>query len=127
LRNIDKLLRRNFQIIFRSGKSNGKADAIIRTGSENIEEKPEQWAPLTSDHIRVEAIEVEQELYHRIHESNKADSLLEEYRQAIQRTDKIHNRVKFRSCRMIHNALYNKGGLWVPEHFYTEILQDVHD
>jgi len=122
LRNIDKFLRCNFQIIFRSNKSNSKANAIIRIGSKNLKEKPKQWAPFIPDYIRVEAIEVEQELYYRIHEFNKIDSLLKEYRQTIQYIDKIHNRIKLKSYRIIYNALYNKGELWVSKHFNIEIL-----
>ena len=67
-------------------------------------------------------------IFARIHEANKLDDQLKEYRQAVvDGISKLHG-VRINERRESSTALYTRNGLlWVPDAFHIELLQEVHD
>ncbi len=132
-RYLDILSEFNFKIIFRSGKSNGKADALTRMPtSEDSSEQDQSQTILTPDRVGVYAGDVEEPviiggIYERIQEANKIDEKGNEIRQAI--IDKLPSShgLSTEKCRVTDRVLYYDDKLWVPSSFRTELLQEVHD
>ena len=125
-RYLDILSEFNFQVIFWPGKTNSKADALIRIF--NSEEKNLAYQMiLTSDHVKVWVREVKEDLIKWVHTVNKIDKLCNEYRETI-----VNNAVKLHSkhlheCWVINSALFKNNLLWVSESLQTELLQKIHD
>ena len=93
-RYLDILSEFNFQVIFRPGKTNGKADALTRIS--NSEEKNLAYQTiLTPDCVEVRVREVKEGLFKRVHTANKIDELCNEYREAI-----ANNAVKLHGKRL---------------------------
>ena len=132
-RYLDTLSEFNFQVVFRAGKSNSKADALTRMANARpVDEEDERVRQqhqviLTPDRVDIRATEVEAGLFERIHQANRDDATCQEYRDAIAKgTRKLHG-VKLEQCRIVDGVLFKRGLLWVPESFYTELLKEIHD
>jgi len=113
------LLKFNFQIIFQSGKTNIKADALTRMSmidsSESAKGIDDRFQTiLTSNRIDVLSIEFEIEpeyeanLYQRVRLVNQKNELCNEYRQAMNKDElKLHD-TKLKNCQIIDNVLFKK-------------------
>jgi hypothetical protein len=129
---LDILSEFNFQIIFRSGKTNTKADALTRMSvadpSETIKRTEDRYQTLlTPNRVDILVTEPEAGLYQRVSDANKTDELCSEYRQAISGNEpKLHG-IDLKDCRIVDEVLFRKGLLWVPENMHTELLQEIHD
>ncbi len=128
----------NFQIIFRSGKTNIKVDALTRMSmidsSESAKDIDDRFQTiLTSNRIDVLSIEFETEseyetnLYQRVRLVNQKNELCNEYRQAMNKGElKLHD-TKLKNCQIIDNVLFKKNLLWVSKQMHTKLLRDIHD
>jgi hypothetical protein len=114
-RYLDLLTEFNFQVIFRSGKNNTKADALTRrSDSRPIDEDDERnqhqfQTILTPDRVELRVGEVEECLFDRILESNKKDLDLLEYREAVQAGQELLHGVNLTNCRLV-DEVYTKMG-----------------
>ncbi len=109
----------NFQIIFRSGKTNIKVDALTRMSmidsSESAKDIDDRFQTiLISNQINVLLIEFEIEseyevnLYQRVRLVNQKNELCNEYRQAMNKGElKLHD-TKLKNCQIIDNVLFKK-------------------
>jgi len=110
---LDILSEFNFQIIFRSGKTNTKVDALIRMSIADISESAQRTKDryqtiLISDKVNVLAIESEVNLYQRIRVINQTNEFCNEYRQAISENKfKLHS-TKLKNCEIVNNVLFRK-------------------
>jgi len=128
----------NFQIIFRSGKTNIKVDALTRMSmidsSESAKDIDDRFQTiLTSNQIDVLSIEFEIEseyetnLYQRVRLVNQKNELCNEYRQTMNKDElKLHD-MKLKNCQIIDNVLFKKSLLWVLKQMHTKLLQEIHD
>ena len=132
-RYLDILSEFNFQIVFRPGRNNSKADALTRmpdstpVGPEDERSKHQHQVILTPDRINARVSAVEETLFSRVHESNKNDPTCEEYRQAIQKGERTYNGTELSRCRIVDGALFKNGLLWVPTELHTDLLKEIHD
>jgi len=128
----------NFQIIFQSGKTNIKVDALTRMSMidsfESAKEIDDRFQTiLISNRINVLSIEFEIEseyetnLYQRVHLVNQKNELCNEYWQAINKDElKLHD-MKLKNCQIIDNVLFKKNLLWVLKQMHTKLLRKIHD
>ena len=97
------------------------------TNASDVRKQYQHQTILTPNRVDIRVTEVKANLFQRICEANKTDETCEEYRSAIANgIDKLHG-IRLEQCRIVDGALYKRGLLWVPEQFYTELLQEVHD
>ena len=96
-RYLDILSEFNFQVIFRAGKSNTKADALTRMPHSTPKDEKDERSQhqhqtiLTPDRVQIRVTEVEEGLFERIHHANKVDPTCNEFRAAIARNqEKLH-------------------------------------
>ncbi len=113
------LLKFNFQIIFQSGKTNIKVDALTRMSMidsfKSVKEIDDRFQTiLTSNQINVLSIkfeiesEYETNLYQCVHLVNQKNELCNEYRQAMNKDKlKLHD-MKLKNCQIIDNVLFKK-------------------
>jgi len=132
LTRLNILSKFNFQIIFRSGKTNTKVDALTRMPLANVSEPAQRLEDrfqtiLTSDRVDVLSIEPEANLYQRVWMINQTDELCSEYRQAMNENKLKFHTSKLKDCEIIDGVLFRKGLLWISENMHTELLQEVHD
>jgi len=104
----------NFQIIFRSGKTNTKADALTRMLLANVSEPAQRLEDrfqtiLTFDRVDVLPIEPEANLYQRVRMVNQTDELCSEYRQAMNENKLKFHTTKLKNCEIIDDVLFRKG------------------
>jgi len=132
-RYLDFLTEFNFQVIFRSGKQNTKADALTRRAdgppsSESDERNQHQFQTiLTPDRVEIRLGEVEQALFEKVAEANKTDQLCLEFREAVEESlDRLYG-VDLTDCRIVDGVLCKQGLLWAPDDLHTEVLKEVHD
>ncbi len=110
---LDILSEFNFQIIFQSGKTNTKVDALIRMSIVDISESAQRTKDcyqtiLISDKVNVLAIESEANLYQWIHVINQMNEFCNEYKQAISENKfKLHS-TKLKNCEIVNNVLFRK-------------------
>ncbi len=128
----------NFQIIFRSGKTNIKVNALTRMSmidsSESAKDIDDHFQTiLILNQIDVLLIEFEIEseykinLYHHVHSVNQKNELCNEYWQAINKDElKLHD-MKLKNCQIIDNVLFKKSLLWVLKQMHTKLLRKIHD
>ncbi len=128
----------NFQIIFRSGKTNFKVDALTRMSmidsSESAKDIDDHFQTiLISNQINVLSIEFEIEseyetnLYQRVRLVNQKNELCNEYQQAMSKDElKLHN-MKLKNCQIIDNVLFKKNLLWMLKQMHTKLLWKIHD
>ena len=116
----------NFQIIFRTGKTNGKADALIQMSNDSDKNMASQII-LTPDCVEICVGEVEEGLFEKVHTANKVDDLCNEYRSALAQNLSKFNGTRLHECCIVDGALFKNNLLWVSEAFHTEVLQEVHD
>ncbi len=128
----------NFQIIFQSGKTNFKVDALIRMSmidsSESAKDIDDHFQTiLISNWIDVLLIEFEIEseyetnLYQRVRLVNQKNELCNEYQQAMNKDElKLHD-MKLKNCQIIDNILFKKNLLWVSKQMHTKLLWKIHD
>lgn len=142
-RYLDLLTEFNFQVIFRAGKNNTKADALTRradgrpTNEDDERHKHQFQTILTPDRVDIRVGEIEESLFDRVLKANKEDQTCFEFRKAIEEGIELLHGVDLTDCRLVDGALYKKGLLWVPNvlrtellkeiSLHTEVLQDVHD
>ncbi len=122
----------NFQIIFKSDKTNTKVNALIRMSLTNISESAQHFEDcfqtiLTSDRINVLSVESKANLYQWVHMINQTDELCNEYRQAMNDNKLKFHITKLKNCKIIDDVLFRKDLLWVSENMHMKLLQEVHD
>ncbi len=122
----------NFQIIFRSGKTNIKVDALIRMSLANVSELAQRLEDcfqtiLISDRVDVLPVEPKANLYQRVCMINQTDELCSECRQAMSDNKLKFHITKLKNCEIIDDVLFRKDLLWVSENMHTKLLQEVHD
>jgi len=104
----------NFQIIFRSGKTNTKADALTRMPLANASEPAQRLEDrfqtiLIPDRVDVLPVEPEANLYQRVRMINQTDELCSEYRQAMNENKLKFHTTKLEDCEIIDGVLFRKG------------------
>jgi hypothetical protein len=110
---LDILSEFNFQIIFRSGKTNIKVDALIRMFITDISQSAQRTEDyyqtiLTLNRINILAIKLEADLYQRVHDVNQINELCNEFRQVISENKlKLHS-TKLKNCEIIDDVLFRK-------------------
>ena len=130
-RYLDLLAEFNFQVIFRSGKMNTKADSLTRrSDGRPVDEKDDRHRHqyqtiLTPDRVDIRVGEVEESLFERVLQANKTDYA--EYREAVEGGKERLHGVDLTDSRLIDGVLYKQGLLWVPESLQTQVLQEIHD
>ncbi len=103
----------NFQIIFWSGKTNTKVNALIRMSIADISESAQRTEDhyqtiLIFDRINILAIESEVDLYQQVHVINQTNELCNEFRQAMSENKlKLHS-TKLKDCKIVDNVLFKK-------------------
>ncbi len=122
----------NFQIIFRSGKTNTKVDALIRRFLANVSKSAQRLEDcfqtiLILDRVDVLSVESKANLYQRVCMINQTDELCSEYRQAMNENKLKFHITKLKNCKIIDDVLFRKDLLWVSENMHTKLLQEVHD
>jgi len=119
---LDILSEFNFQIIFRSGKTNTKADALTRMPLADASEPAKRFEDrfqtiLTPDRVDILPIDSEPDanpepevnLYQKIRLANQTNELCSEYRQAKNDNKlKLHS-TKMEDCEIIDGVLFRKG------------------
>jgi len=110
---LDILFKFNFQIIFQSGKTNTKVNALIKMSLINVLKSTQR----TEDHyqiililnrINILAIESEVDLYQRVKDVNKTNELCNEYKQAISENKlKLHS-TELKHCEIVDDVLFRK-------------------
>ena len=132
-RYLDILSEFNFQIVFRPGRNNGKADALTRmpdslpAGPHDERSKHQHQVILTPDRVQIRVNAIEESLFNRVHKANRGDPQCEEYRQAIQKGERTLHGTDLGRCRVIDGALFKNGLLWVPPCMHVEVLKEIHD
>ncbi len=122
----------NFQIIFRSGKTNTKVDALTRMSLANVSESAQRLEDrfqtiLILDRVDVLLVELKANLYQRVCMINQMNELCDEYRQAMNENKLKFHITKLKNCEIIDSVLFRKGLLWISENMHTKLLQEVHD
>ena len=67
------------------------------------------------------------DLFERIFIANKIDKDYEQYRQVVVKEDRKLNGIKLEQYRIVDDALYKRGLLWVLNQFHIEFMQEIHD
>jgi len=128
----------NFQIIFQSGKTNFKVDALTKMSMINSSESAKDINDrfqiiLISNRINILSIEFEIEseyktnLYQHVHLVNQKNELCNEYWQAMNKDElKLHD-MKLKNCQIIDNILFKKSLLWMLKQMHTKLLQEIHN
>ncbi len=119
---LDILSEFNFQIIFRSGKTNTKADALTRMPLADASEPAKRFEDrfqtiLTPDRVDILPIdskpganpEPEVNLYQRVRLANQTDELCSEYRQAMNENKLKFHTTNLKDCEIIDGVLFRKG------------------
>ncbi len=122
----------NFQIIFRSGKTNTKVNALTRMSLANVSESAQRLEDrfqtiLILDRVDVLIVELKANLYQRVCMINQMNELCDEYRQAMNENKLKFHITKLKNCEIIDSVLFRKGLLWISENMHTKLLQEVHD
>ncbi len=122
----------NFQIIFRSDKTNTKVNALIRIFLANVSESAQHLEDcfqtiLIFDKVNVLSVESKANLYQRVCMINQTDELCNEYKQAMNENKLKFHITKLKNCEIIDDVLFRKDLLWVSENMHTKLLQEVHD
>ncbi len=122
----------NFQIIFRSGKTNTKVDALTQMSLANVSESAQRLEDrfqtiLILDRVDVLLVELKANLYQRVCMINQMNELCDEYRQAMNENKLKFHITKLKNCEIIDSVLFRKGLLWISENMHTKLLQEVHD
>ncbi len=132
------LLKFNFQIIFRSEKTNFKVNALTRMSmidsSESAKDIDDRFQTiLISNRIDVLSIEFEikseyeTNLYQCVRLVNQKNELCNEYRQVMNKDElKLHD-MKLKNCQIIDNVLFKKNLLWMLKQMHTKLLRKIHD
>ena len=103
----------NFQIIFRSSRSNSKVDALSRISvsefSELIKFIEDRYQTfLTSNRVNILIIKSMIEIYERVFVLNKTNELCNKYKKVIaDDDDKLHS-VRLKDCRVINDILFKR-------------------
>ncbi len=118
------LLKFNFQIIFRSGKTNFKVDALTKMSmidssesAKDIDDRFQTILILNRIDVLLIEFEIESEyetnLYQRVRLVNQKNELCNEYWQAMNKDElKLHD-MKLKNCQIIDNVLFKKNLLWM--------------
>ncbi len=132
------LLKFNFQIIFRSGKTNFKVNALTRMSmidsSESAKDIDDRFQTiLISNRIDILSIEFEikseykTNFYQCVHLVNQKNELCNEYWQVMNKDElKLHD-MKLKNCQIIDNVLFKKNLLWMLKQMHTKLLRKIHD
>jgi len=110
---LNVLSKFNFQIIFRSGKTNTKVDALIRMSLANVSESAQHLEDhfqtiLTLDRVDVLPVEPKANLYQQVRMINQTDELCSEYRQAMNENKLKFHITKLKDCEIIDGVLFRK-------------------
>ncbi len=128
----------NFQIIFQSGKTNFKVDALTRMSMIDSSESAKDindcfQTILISNWINVLSIEFEikseykTNLYQCVRLVNQKNELCNEYWQAMNKDElKLHD-MKLKNYQIIDNVLFKKNLLWVSKQMHTKLLWKIHN
>ena len=124
----------NFKIIFRAGKTNIKADALICMLDSHFEDDDER---IRQQHqiilipnrvqILINSMNEDGFTFDRIVQANKRNELCREFCKTLAANVTAYNGIKFRNCRNVDDVLYMKNRLWVPESQQVKFFQKVHD
>jgi len=103
----------NFQIIFRSGKTNTKVDALIRMSLANVSEPAQRLEDcfqtiLISDEVDVLSVEPKANFYQQVCIINQTDEFCSEYRQAMNDNKLKFHITKLKNCEIIDDVLFRK-------------------
>ena len=112
----------NFKIIFRAGKANIKADALIRmpdSHSENDDERIRQQHQiiLTPNRVQILINSMHEDgfTFDQIVQANKQNEFCQKFRKILTANVIVHDDIKLRNCRNVDDVLYMKNRLWVSE------------
>jgi transposase InsO family protein len=133
----------NFQITYRPGKENQKADALTRRpgdrpeGFEDDRQKQMSRTILTPDKIHpdirgsdlapIELGQEEHDIAERIRQAQAQDPLCRELRSHLERGGRIHNSISLAHCDVSDNLLRYMEKVWIPEELHARICKEVHD
>ncbi len=155
-RYLDLLSEFNIKIIYRTGATNLKADALTRLPGSKPEDPSDERVRhqfrtiLTPDRIQkvgeieelkeadqlespmveldgVDVLAIEDPIYYRIAEANKTDNSCSEIRKAITEGEEKFKGIALSKCKIHKDILYHKDKIWVPEELITEVIREVHD
>jgi transposase InsO family protein len=136
----------NFQITYRPGKDNQKADALTRrpgdrpSGPEDDRQKemsrviltPERIHPDVECALQIDSLEPikepeqEPELADRIRQSQAKDPLCVELRKALDQEERTYTSVSLAHCDITDGLLRYQQKVWIPEDLYSWICKEVH-
>ena len=101
-RYFDILSEFNFQIIFRLGKKNGKANTLTRISDfkfKNNNNKKNQFQYqiiFISDRVQINIMNIKVGFFERIFEANKIDESCEQYRKIVVKKNRKFNEIKLK-------------------------------
>ena len=132
-RYLDTLSEFNFQVVFRPGKRNEKADALTRmpgstpTDKDDPRLQQQRQVILTPDRVNISCASVGEATFKKIVVANKTDAVCTEFRDPIAAAKETLHIVRLATCRTVDGVLFKEGLLWVPEELRTDLLKEIHD
>ena len=133
---MDILSDYNFNIVYREGKKNAKADALTRRaeskpiGTDDAREKIREQVLLPKEKFTLATLTANQAnfpRYTRIQEANRSDPACTEVRNALASKDDVNVPVTTTKCHNRDGVLFFNTRLWVPEGEVTSLIKEVHD
>ena len=128
---VQELAQYDFQIVFRPGKFNGKADALTRR-SGDLPEEGDGRSRSTQALIPIEKFSLSatsRKNENDIQAAFKEDRLASEIIEALKTGQKTHKLVPLGKCQQKDNVIYVNGLLYVPDNsaLQLKVLKSCHD
>lgn len=148
------LSRYNFQIVYRPGKQNGKADALTRRPGDRPEgNEDDDWQkqqlqtiipakklhPDLLQHLKLEnevqaisaqlalILPQEQSIYDKIRAAQLQDELCKDTIQRLQNDERDSLNIALAHCEERNGLLLYQNRVWIPEDIRVKLLCEVHD
>jgi hypothetical protein len=148
------LSRYNFQIIYRPGKQNGKADALTRRpgdrpeGNEEDDRQKQQLQTLlplerlhpdlaqqlelksqgqAQDAQLAPILPQDQSIHDQIQAAQLQDELCKDTIQRLQNNERDSPSIALAHCEERNGLLLYQNRVWIPEDIQVKLLQEVHD